>query len=157
MESKKDSPGVIIPPPLVYAAVFLISILLQRVLPMDNTFFQTTSSRMIGILISALAIIIVVPAVLQFFLTKNTVLTMKPANSLQTVNIYRFTRNPMYLGLLLLYIGCGFLAGNWWSFILLPELFGIVTYFIIMPEERYLSRTFGRQYEDYRMKVRRWF
>jgi protein-S-isoprenylcysteine O-methyltransferase Ste14 len=96
------------------------------------------------------------PALLQFAKTKNTLVTVKPANSLQTSGIYTVSRNPMYVSLLLFYAGLAFLVGNWWTMILLPALIIIVTYFVIRPEEKYLERAFGKIYVDYKEKVRRW-
>jgi protein-S-isoprenylcysteine O-methyltransferase Ste14 len=62
----------------------------------------------------------------------------------------------MYLGLVLLYTGLAFLTGNWWTLILLPFVVVVVNYFMIRPEEKYLERSFGQSYLEYRSKVRRW-
>ena len=62
----------------------------------------------------------------------------------------------MYLGLMLLYTGIAMIIVNWWALILLPELVLIVTYFIIKPEERYLERSFGLLYLQYKREVRQW-
>jgi protein-S-isoprenylcysteine O-methyltransferase Ste14 len=97
-----------------------------------------------------------IPALRQFFKTKNTLITIKPANTLQTTGIYSISRNPMYISLLLIYIGLSFLIGSWWNFILLPFLIMIVQEYVIKREERYLERTFGNQYSDYKSKIRRW-
>ncbi len=96
------------------------------------------------------------PALIKFFQTKNTLIPTKPATSLETSGIYSFSRNPMYLELLLIYIGLAFLFGNWWTFILVPILIILVNKLIIIKEERYLERSFGPAYIDYRKKVRRW-
>jgi protein-S-isoprenylcysteine O-methyltransferase Ste14 len=62
----------------------------------------------------------------------------------------------MYLGLLLLYSGIGLLAGNWWTFILIPLLIIVINNLVIKREENYLERTFGQSYLDYKKKTRRW-
>ena len=98
----------------------------------------------------------VLPAVIKFFKTKNTLITIHPANSLQTVGIYTISRNPMYLGLLILYIGIAFLKGNLWTFMFIPLVILVITYTVIVKEEKYLGRTFGDSYIEYRKKVRRW-
>ena len=61
-----------------------------------------------------------IPALRQFFKTKNTIVLIKPANSLQTTGIYSLTRNPMYLSLMLMYLGMAFIFGNWWTLFLAP-------------------------------------
>lgn len=156
MENKKDHPGVYIPPPLFYIIAFLASVLIQKLVPLDKDFFYTTISRIIGSIILVVALLFNFPALRQFFKTKNTLVTIKPANSLQTTGIYSFSRNPMYISLLLFYTGLAFIIGNWWNFILLPLLFLVVQEYVIKREEQYLQRRFGQQYQDYKSKVRRW-
>jgi len=156
MKSTTDSPGVVIPPPLFYVAAFLLSLLLQSFFPVNAAAFHGMAFRITAIAIICLSLVFVVPALVQFVRTKNTVVTARPANSLQTSGIYSRTRNPMYLGLLLLYAGLALLTGNWWTLMLIPLLMLIVTQLIIKPEERYLSRAFGEPYGSYKEKVRRW-
>jgi protein-S-isoprenylcysteine O-methyltransferase Ste14 len=156
MKTTIDSPGVVIPPPLFYVAVFLFSLLLQKLIPINPAVLRSTAFEIAGIAIVAISLIFTVPALLQFLKTKNTIITVKPANSLQTSGIYTVTRNPMYFALLLLYIGLTLLTGNWWTLILVPLLVLIVTQRIIKPEERYLLRAFGEPYVSYKAKVRRW-
>lgn len=155
MKKKTDSPGVFIPPPIIYLLIFLSSFLLQRALPIKlSVSYDLTLSVGIIFIISSIAVLIA--AIGLFIKSKNTLITIKPANSLQTAGIYSFTRNPMYLGLMLLYTGIAMIIVNWWALILLPELVLIVTYFIIKPEERYLERSFGLLYLQYKREVRRW-
>lgn len=156
MEGKKDHPGVYIPPPLFYVATFLVALLIQKVVPLNKDFFYTSASKIIGSIIILIALFFNFPALRQFFKTKNTLVTVKPANSLQTKGIYSVSRNPMYISLLLLYTGLSFIIGNWWNLLLLPVLFLIVQEYVIKREEKYLDRRFGQQYYDYKAKVRRW-
>ena len=156
MKNIKDNPGVFIPPPLFYVALFFLSFLMQRYFPIRREFFQTLFASISGVLLIITGFIFSVPALRQFIKTKNTVITVKPATSLQTSGIYSVTRNPMYLGLILVYTGLAFVIGNWWTIILLPILFILVTYLIILPEERYLSGAFGNIYPDYKKRTRRW-
>ena len=157
MKVTKDSPGVYVPPPLVYAACFLLSFLLQGYFTIRSAFFfHSKAANVIGMIIIIFGLLLAIPALRQFFKTKNTIVLIKPANSLQTTGIYSRTRNPMYLSLLLIYLGMAFIFGNWWTLILVPLLFILVTYRIIMPEERYLGRAFGEEYVAYKSRVRRW-
>jgi protein-S-isoprenylcysteine O-methyltransferase Ste14 len=156
MENDKDNPGVYIPPPLIYVAVFFAAILLQRILPIGNSFFYTTVSRIIGAVIIITSLFFSFPSIRQFFRTNNTLITIKPSNSLQISGIYSMSRNPMYVSLVLLYTGLSFILGNWWNLILLPLLVLIVQEYVIKREEKYLFRRYGQQYLDYKTKVRRW-
>jgi protein-S-isoprenylcysteine O-methyltransferase Ste14 len=157
MKNIKDSPGVFIPPPLFYAGFFLLSFFIQGYFTIRAAFFfHSREANIIGLIFILAGLIFSVPALLLFFKSKNTVVTAKPATSLQTTGIYSVTRNPMYVGLILIYLGMAFIFGNWWTLILLPFLIAYVTYRIILPEERYLTRAFGNTYADYKKNVRRW-
>ena len=156
MENKKDHPGIYIPPPLFYVITFLAAVFIQKLAPLEKEFFYTTTSKIIGSIIIIAGLFFNFPALRQFFNTKNTLVTIKPANSLQTTGIYSVTRNPMYISLLLSYTGLSFIIGNWWNFILLPLLVLVVQEYIIKREELYLQRRFGQEYLDYKNKVKRW-
>lgn len=155
MKEKIDNPGVFVPPPIVYALTFLFSMFLQREVPV-TLLVNHYLTQGLGVIFIITTIAILIAAIGRFIKSKNTLITVKPANSLQTSGIYSFTRNPMYLGLALLYTGIALLMVNWWALILLPVLVLIVTLFIIKPEERYLERSFGLPYLKYKTEVRRW-
>jgi protein-S-isoprenylcysteine O-methyltransferase Ste14 len=155
-ENKKDHPGVYIPPPLVYALIFLAAMLIQKIIPFDNHFLDTGISMAIGFILILISMIFALPSLVKFMRTKNTLMTIKPAHSLQTRGIYSVSRNPMYVGLTLLYTGLSLVMGNWWNLILLPLLLVIVQEYIIKREEKYLTRRFGQEYLNYKLKVRRW-
>jgi len=156
MATKKDNPGVVVPPPLIYVAIFFLSLMLQKYFPIDNSFFTTDSSKIIGFVLSTIALLFMVPALVKFAQSKNTLMTIRPANSLQTNGIYKISRNPMYTGLVFLYSSIGMLKGNWWTFILIPVIIIIVQSYVIKGEENYLQRVFSEDYTQYKKKVRRW-
>lgn len=156
MKSKKDSPGVYIPPPLFYVFTFIIAIIIQRKFPIDNSLFQQQWLKISGIVFLVISLFFLVRSLRQFFKTKNTLILIKPATSLQTNGIYGLTRNPMYVSLAIVYLGLSCLIGNWWNFILFPVLLFIVQEYIIKSEERYLEREFKQEFADYKSKVSRW-
>lgn len=156
MKNQKDNPGVHVPPPFIYAGFFFLSFFLEKIFPFNNAFLHSKPSSYIGYILIAVAIVFIIRALTQFFKTKNTLITIKPATSLQTNGIYAFTRNPMYLGLLTLYTGIAFLKGNWWTLALIPIVMLIIQTFVIKKEEAYLERAFGNNYMLYKAKVRRW-
>ena len=69
---------------------------------------------------------------------------------------YRLSRNPLYVGLLALYVAVALLAPTFWGLVLLPAAVLLVWWGAIRPEERFLQRRFGAPYDDYRRRVRRW-
>jgi protein-S-isoprenylcysteine O-methyltransferase Ste14 len=81
----------------------------------------------------------------------------QPARALVTTGPYRFSRNPMYLGLTAAYFGLA-LVLNWaWPLVLLPVVLGALSALVIDREERHLASSFGTAYTEYRRHVRRWF
>ena len=151
-----DSPGVYVPPPLLYVIVFLASLLLQHFFPLHFGMGLGRWTEIPGLLLIALALLFMAPSLLQFIRTRNSLIPFKPARSLQTDRIYAITRNPMYFGLLLAYLGICVFAGNWWTLLLVPALILLVQKTVIIKEEKYLQRAFGAEYEAYRSRVRRW-
>lgn len=156
MKAKIDHPGVYLPPPLFYVIIFFMSIYSQKAFPLPTMFLETSVAFMVGVLFVMMGLIIAIPALIKFFQTKNTLITIKPANSLQTSGIYSVSRNPMYLGLLILYTGIAFLQNNLWALLFIPIVLWVVTKVIIVKEEKYLGRNFGSEYTAYCKKVRRW-
>jgi protein-S-isoprenylcysteine O-methyltransferase Ste14 len=154
---KKDSPGVIIPPPLFYFGFFILSMILQGHFTIRaGFFFHKQPAILIGYLIYIVGVFFIFPAMFEFIKSKNTIITAKPATSLQTTGIYSYSRNPMYIGLLLVYLGIALQFGNWWTLMLIPFLIAFITIRVIRPEERYLNRAFGEEYTNYQKRVRRW-
>lgn len=144
------------PPPLIYVVTFSTGLILERLVPIQRTFLDSTVCKIAGYASLLAALFFSIPALLQFFKSKNTLITFKPANSLQTSGIYSISRNPMYVSLLLFYLCASFMYGNWWNFILIPFLVLMVQEYVIKREEKYLERCFGEQYIEYKQKVRRW-
>ena len=75
---------------------------------------------------------------------------------LVTEGLYRYTRNPMYVGLLVILTGFAILLGGVTPFLLLPLFYWLITSYQIKPEERVLEQKFGQQYLDYKKRVKRW-
>ena len=69
---------------------------------------------------------------------------------------FRVSRNPLYVGLLALYIGLALMAPTVWGLVLFPAAVLLILWGAILPEERYLHERFGVAYEAYARRVRRW-
>jgi protein-S-isoprenylcysteine O-methyltransferase Ste14 len=87
---------------------------------------------------------------------RTTLIPNRPATAFVTSGPYRFTRNPMYLSLVALYLGVSAFANSWWPVILLPLVIVVIDRAVIAREERYLAATFPGEYSAYRSRVRRW-
>ena len=149
-------PAVYFPPPLLYLIIFIAALFVQKSIPIADTIFQTPKIKIVGIFLFLVALFFLFRSLIQFIQSKNTLILIKPASSLQTTGIYRISRNPIYVGMAILYLGATCFIGNWWNIFLFPLLLLIIQEFVIKREEKYLVLEFGNQYEEYKRKVRRW-
>ncbi|HTN37261.1 MAG TPA: isoprenylcysteine carboxylmethyltransferase family protein [Arachidicoccus sp.] len=152
----KDHPGVYVPPPIFYIAFFYFSMLLEYEIALGTAFLRKSSTAFIGWAFIIIGCGIAVVTIIQFIRSRNTLVTIKSAHSLQTTGIYAYSRNPLYVSLFFMYYGFAILYGNWWTFIISPFLVLIMKMYVIKREERYLHRTFGKTYKEYKKEVRRW-
>ncbi|HEX9068921.1 MAG TPA: isoprenylcysteine carboxylmethyltransferase family protein [Ktedonobacterales bacterium] len=151
---RPDSPGVRIPPPIYYIAAFLLGLFLQSRFPLPT--LPPPVALGVGIPLTALGVLFAGASVPTMLRGHGTLNTDRPSAALVTSGLYRLTRNPMYLALTLVGGGLACALGITWA---LPLLIPVVIYTqigVIMPEERYLERTFGDAYRAYRRRVRRW-
>jgi protein-S-isoprenylcysteine O-methyltransferase Ste14 len=81
---------------------------------------------------------------------------MRPSSALVVSGPYRFTRNPMYLGMTLMTVAIALWLNTWWVIVLLVPALLVIQRFVIAREERYLHRRFGAEYDAYTRQVRRW-
>jgi protein-S-isoprenylcysteine O-methyltransferase Ste14 len=150
-------PGVPFPPPFLFAGGFLVAWLLQRRLPFDVDrdgagFVQST----IGLAALVAGLAFMASGIGTFGRHRTTLIPNRPARTLVRTGPYRFTRNPMYVGLTAAYIGLTLLI-NWaWPLVLLPVVLVLLTTLVIRREEQYLRAAFGAEYDAYCGQVRRW-
>lgn len=154
--SRRDHAGVYVPPPMIYVATFFLSIGLQQIIPIPFAWLATEASHTAGWIMLSAALMFLLPAFWRFAVSRNTLITVKPARSLQTAGIYALTRNPMYLALLVMYTAIAFFKGNTWTFLLVVPLMLVVQSYVIRKEEQYLQREFGEEFTRYKSNVRRW-
>ena len=142
-------------PPLLVALIFGVLIwAMASIYEISNSMVLDVFSGvlfLIGCLVSALG-------VWEFKKQKTTVNPMSPqeSNSLVIRGVYKFTRNPMYLGFLLWLLSLGVFLRNPYSLILAVGFVLYMNYFQILPEERVLTNSFGEDYLEYKKSVRRW-
>ncbi len=112
---------------------------------------------MLGIAIISIGCAIVIAAEWSFLKAGTATLPTSPTRVVVPDGAYRFTRNPMYLGLCAVLAGIGFFVNSWWFFVVLPFAVIAVTKLAIEREEAYLERKFGSVYLAYKSRTRRWF
>jgi len=155
--SPLEKPGqsdVWIPPPLIYVATFFVALLLQKCLPLSA--LPALLGRTVGIGFISAGILMALWSINLFRRARTSLVPIKPATALVIEGPYRFTRNPMYLGLLSVYIGAAFLRHLLWAVLMTPVVIFAIHYLVIGKEENYLVRKFGGEFLGYKARVRRW-
>ncbi|MEA1786893.1 isoprenylcysteine carboxylmethyltransferase family protein [Arenibacter sp. GZD96] len=145
-------------PPVVVTFVFgLFMYALATFLPVG--YFEFFGRLFLVYLATFGALTLGILAVWKFFKAKTTINPATPKNTSQLVTrgVYRYSRNPMYLALLLVLIGWGLWLGNAFNSLILAGFVGYMNKFQIIPEEQILIQLFGKPYQKYLTEVRRWF
>ena len=148
-----------VPPPLVALSVMALMWLLARSpLSMPFELSALLTLAVVTVLVTV-SLLLMLSGVVSFKRASTTVNPAYPEKASQLVSsgVYRYTRNPMYLGMLILLVGWGVYLGSGSCFLLLPVFAGYISRFQIQPEERALSARFGDKYKAYQGEVNRWF
>jgi protein-S-isoprenylcysteine O-methyltransferase Ste14 len=153
VEKGTDVPGVLAPPPLIFLLPLLAGLILERIAP--SPFQVRPWWRWVGIAVLGLSLMIV-SALRAFRRARTRPEPWKPTTALVVDGPYRFSRNPMYVGFALAYVGVSLSLYAVWPLLMLPAVLMVTQRFVIEREERYLSQKFGDEYRAYVRRVRRW-
>ena len=151
---KRDNPGVVVPPPLIYLAMLLAGLLLHAAYPIR--LLPGLVARIIGWPMIGSGLVLFGSAFRALDRAHTNVEPWKPATTIVSDGPYRYTRNPIYLGFTLVYAGIAVLVNALPPLVLLPVALSIIRRAVIDREERYLEQKFGDEYRRYRARVRRW-
>ncbi len=151
-----DSAKVTFPPPLVFIGMLLTGGLLDQLAGVERFWLGGPIISIIVMLLGVPAIYLLGNALRAFLKAGNNPEPWKEATVFIASGPYRYTRNPMYLGMALAYLTIALAAGSWGGIALLPVTLWLITRFVIAPEEAYLAHKFGQTYLDYKGNVRRW-
>ena len=152
---KNDTAGVIAPPPLIYAAGLVAGLLSHAAFPFHIPFGAVTA--VLGLCLIGMGVLLAVAGFRAMIRVGTHVDPFKPTTALATNGPFRFTRNPLYLSLTLLYGGIALFMNLPWAVLFLPIVLLIMRRGVIDREERYLEQKFGEDYLRYKRSVRRWF
>ena len=160
MGERLHRPDIHVAPPLIFLAGFLAGLLLHYLAwpVLLNGDSATARSLMLpgGIFLILLGVTLALWGVAEFRGAKTTILPFRASTAVVSTGPYRFTRNPMYVGMTLGYVGLSLLANSAWPLMLLPLVLFTMVRLVITREEAFLAATFGREYLDYQQRVRRW-
>jgi protein-S-isoprenylcysteine O-methyltransferase Ste14 len=156
MKETRDAAAVRVFPPGVPLLTIAIGIGLNRLWP-SKPRMQSSLARYVGATIVGAAILgLGLYPVILLRRTGQSENPWKPTTHIVDRGPFRFTRNPMYLQMVLGCIGFAMMVGNRWILLLTPAAAWMLHLFAILPEEAYLERKFGENYRSYKRKVPRW-
>ena len=143
-----------IPPPLIAMLCVLIIFLSKSIFPS----FVFSYKLQLGIFVSTIGFLLLIVSIKSFIDNKTTInpLNLKKSTYLVTSGVFRFSRNPMYLGMLLFLLGTTIILNIIGGLIISILFIFYMNFFQIIPEEKALENLFGKNYRNYRKTVRRW-
>jgi protein-S-isoprenylcysteine O-methyltransferase Ste14 len=154
MADDQDYAGIWIPPPPIYLLTLLLGLLLDR--RAHVPFLPRGVARLLGWPLVGGGMALATWFVRTMRGADTTLDVNKPVSSLVQDGPFRYSRNPGYLSLTILYAGIAILRNALWAILLLPLVLYVIQREVIEREERYLERTFGEEYLTYKRRVRRW-
>lgn len=147
---------LLIPPPFVTLLIGLVMWALSRMVPTLN--LAWVQNTRVAFVVALLGLAISLVSMAAFRRAHTTMDPKRPESAMNLISsgIYRYSRNPMYLGVLLVLVGWAIYLLNLLSMLCIPLFIAFITRFQIIPEERLLHQKFGMAFESYKNKVRRW-
>lgn len=144
-------------PPFLYLVCLMLGLALDHLLPLRLSLPQAALMQWtVGGGLILIGVAIVAAGVRNFSRAATPVPSNQPVRALVTTGIHGWSRNPIYVGMFLLYAGIGIAARSPWVLIFALPLVIILRYGVVAREEAYLERRFGDAYRDYKARVRRW-
>jgi protein-S-isoprenylcysteine O-methyltransferase Ste14 len=155
--SDPDVPGVRILPVVLFGLTIGASLVLHAIMPLRPIPPHLAATlQWIGIAAVVVALALIASAMLRFRAAGTNINPTRPVTALVVSGPFRFTRNPMYLGLAIVTIGITAMANSLWPVLMLIPTLMILQRAVIDPEERLLEAKFGDAYRSYKARVRRW-
>ena len=151
-----ETAGAIIRPPFLFLGALAAAFALDHLRLLTFPLPRTDLHRIIAGLLIGIGTAVFAAAIRNFSKAGTPVQGTEPARVLVATGIHGWTRNPIYLGMLLLYIGIGIAVRSPSILILVVPIAITLRYGVIAREEAYLERRFGEAYRDYKARVRRW-
>ena len=146
----------IIPPPILFFSLILIGFIAQRLFPFNLMFDKLSIRLIVGTPILMASGLIAINALLNMIKHKTDITFNNPTTKFIVEGSFRYTRNPLYLSLLLVMGSIVLFANSAWHLIALVLLFILFNFGIVAREEKYLIEIFGEEYIHYKSRVRRW-
>src|SRR5262245_3143629 len=158
MSAPADHPDVIAPPPLIFAAAVVFGLLLEWVLPVYvlSVLFYGSARGGVGLLLIAAGAALAIAGERAFRAAGTNTPPWQPSLNLATTGVFRYLRNPMYVGMTLMVAGLAITLASDWMLVLLVPAALVTHYGVVLREERYLEQKFGERYRRYKQAVTRY-
>ncbi len=156
MPASDDSAHVPVFPPAIYLVALAVGLLLQWLVPLSIGASWRSGGGWLGYALIAAGLSLMASSVALFFRAGTAPNPTRPTTALVLRGAYRFTRNPMYVGLTLLTAGIGLAAHTLWPVLTALAAAVVTQRVVIAREEQYLEQKFGAPYIEYTKRVRRW-
>jgi protein-S-isoprenylcysteine O-methyltransferase Ste14 len=150
----EDHAHVVGHPPLIHLAGILVGVGIDALWPAPLLSMMT--QYVAGGVLILLGLAVVMACGLVFHRAGTSVPTQTPTTALVIRGLYRYSRNPIYIGLSLVHLGVAVAVDSPWIAATLPIVLIVIRYGVIAREEAYLEAKFGQSYRDYKARVRRW-
>lgn len=154
--AERDTAGVIMPPPIAWLLAVVAGVELDRFFPQGLHGLALAPRLAIGGAVFAAAVALNVWSVRTMLARGTRFETSRPSTAVVAEGPYRFSRNPIYTGMLLGLVGLAVALDNAWLLAVLVPFYLVIRYGVIAREEAYLTRKFGAPYLAYKSAVRRW-
>jgi protein-S-isoprenylcysteine O-methyltransferase Ste14 len=154
MNTSADNPGVVARPPLLFGAALLVALVLRWFWPMPLVSHR--AARWPGLALVVLGVGIAIWGRRTMLAARTNVDPSLPTTAIVVSGPFRFSRNPLYLALTLVYVGLTLACNSWWGIVVLVPLLLVMHLGVVRREERYLEQKFGEIYRRYRANVRRY-
>jgi protein-S-isoprenylcysteine O-methyltransferase Ste14 len=152
-----DYADVTVKPPLLFGAALALGYVLSLYWPLGPGLASPNALALtVGLLFIVLGFALAIRALQMFRRAGTHVVPGEPATALVTAGPYRFTRNPIYIGFVLVYFGLSIVLTSMWVLLLLIPTLVILQRGVVKREEAYLERKFGDAYRAYKARVPRW-
>lgn len=149
-------PAVPFPPPLLWVFGLALGAVLQRVMPLPAVMPDAPWAVVGGLLLVVAGLALTYTGILTFRRFRTAVYPNRPAKRIVDVGVFAYSRNPMYTGFTIAYVGGVLLTGWLWALLLLPVVLTVLVTQVIHREERHLHARFPHAYAAYCRRVRRW-
>jgi protein-S-isoprenylcysteine O-methyltransferase Ste14 len=152
-----NRPSAIPWPPILFAGAIAAALLLARIFPLAWPGLDDMGARVLGYAFGLAGLALTSWGLVTLYRARTNILPHKAADRLVVEGAFRFRRNPIYMGEVLILLGLAQATGNVWFAVMAPIFAVAILQLAILPEELHLEARFGEEYLDYKARTRRWF